>query len=37
MGRRGGRLEVHCEDPVIIDTEVAAALARGETAPRFHA
>lgn len=37
MGRRGGRLEVHCEDPVIIDTEVAAALARGDTAPRFHA
>ncbi len=37
MGRRGGRLEVHCEDPLIIDTEVAAALARGDTAPRFHA
>jgi dihydropyrimidinase len=37
MGRRGGRLEVHCEDPVIIDTEVEAALARGDTAPRFHA
>jgi dihydropyrimidinase len=37
MGRRGGRLEVHCEDPVIIDTEVAAALARGDTAPGFHA
>jgi dihydropyrimidinase len=37
MGRQGGRLEVHCEDPVIIDTEIAAALARGDTASRFHA
>ena len=37
MGRRGGRLEVHCEDPVLIDTAVAAALARGDVAPRFHA
>ena len=37
MGRRGGRLEVHCEDPVLIDTAVADALARGDTAPRFHA
>jgi len=37
MGRRGGRLEVHCEDPILIDTAVADALARGDTAPRFHA
>ncbi len=37
MGRRGGRLEVHCEDPVMIDAAVADALARGDTAPRFHA
>ena len=37
LGRRGGMLQVHCEDPVIIDASVAAALARGETAPRFHA
>ncbi len=37
MGRRGGRLEVHCEDPVLIDTAVADALARGDVAPRFHA
>ena len=37
MGRRGGRLEVHCEDPVLIDSAVADALARGDTAPRFHA
>ncbi len=37
LGRRGGMLQVHCEDPVLIDSAVAAALARGETAPRFHA
>jgi dihydropyrimidinase len=37
LGRLGGMLEVHCEDPVLIDAAVAAALARGDTAPRFHA
>ncbi len=37
MGRRGGRLEVHCEDPVIIDAAIADALGRGDSAPRFHA
>ncbi len=37
LGRRGGMLQVHCEDPVIIDASVAATLARGDTAPRFHA
>jgi len=37
LGRRGGMLQVHCEDPVLIDTAVADALARGDTAPRFHA
>ena len=37
MGRHGGRLEVHCEDPVVIDAAVADALARGNAAPRFHA
>lgn len=37
MGRSGGMLQVHCEDPVLLDAGVAAALARGETAPRFHA
>jgi dihydropyrimidinase len=37
MGARGGMLQVHCEDPVLLDAGVAAALARGETAPRFHA
>jgi dihydropyrimidinase len=37
LGARGGMLQVHCEDPVLIDTAVAGALARGDTAPRFHA
>ncbi len=37
LARRGGMLQVHCEDPVIIDAAVAGCLARGETAPRFHA
>ena len=37
LGGRGGMLQVHCEDPVLIDTAVAEALARGDTAPRFHA
>jgi dihydropyrimidinase len=37
MARAGGMLEVHCEDPVLIETAVAAAMARGETRPRDHA
>ena len=37
LGSRGGMLQVHCEDPVLIDTAVADALARGDTAPRYHA
>jgi len=37
LGRRGAMLQVHCEDPVVIDASVAGCLARGETAPRFHA
>jgi dihydropyrimidinase len=37
MGERGGMLQVHCEDPVLIDTAVEAALGRGDTAPRYHA
>ncbi len=36
LARRGGMLQVHCEDPVLIDATVNATLARGETAPRFH-
>ena len=37
MARAGGMLEVHCEDPVLIDAAVAAALQRGDTLPRYHA
>jgi dihydropyrimidinase len=37
LGSRGGMLQVHCEDPVLVDTAVADALARGNTAPQFHA
>ncbi len=37
LANRGGMLQVHCEDPVLIDAAVRATLARGETAPRFHA
>lgn len=37
LAARGGMLQLHCEDPVLIDTAVAGALARGDTAPRFHA
>jgi len=37
MGERGAMLQVHCEDPVLLDTATAAALARGDTGPRFHA
>src|SRR5260221_2135146 len=37
LGSRGGMLQVHCEDPVLIDAAVADALGRGDTAPRFHA
>lgn len=33
----GGMLQVHCEDPAIIDPLVADALAHGETACRHHA
>ncbi len=37
MGARGALLEVHCEDPVLIDTAVTAALQRGDTSARYHA
>ena len=33
----GGMLQVHCEEPGIIDPLVAEAIRRGETACRFHA
>ena len=35
--RSGGMLQLHCEDPSIIDPLVAEALARGDTGPRHHA
>ena len=37
MGERGGMLQVHCEDPVLLDAAVAAALQRGDVSPRYHA
>jgi dihydropyrimidinase len=37
LGQRGGMLQLHCEDPVLIDTAIEAALQRGHTAPRYHA
>ncbi len=37
MGERGGMLEVHCEDPVLVDAAVADALRRGDVAARHHA
>jgi dihydropyrimidinase len=37
MGTSGGMLEVHCEDPKLVDSAVASALQRGDTAPRHHA
>lgn len=37
MGVHGGMLQVHCEDPVLLDAAVAGCLARGDIAPRFHA
>ena len=35
--RHGGMLQVHCEEPAIIDPLVADAVRRGETRCRFHA
>ena len=37
LGAAGGMLQVHCEDPQLIDSAVAEALQRGNTAPRYHA
>jgi dihydropyrimidinase len=37
MGERGGMLQVHCEDPVLLDAAVRSALQNGNVAPRFHA
>jgi dihydropyrimidinase len=37
MGRHGGMLQVHCEDPILLDAAVAEALQRGDVLPRYHA
>ncbi|HET7728191.1 MAG TPA: dihydropyrimidinase [Candidatus Limnocylindrales bacterium] len=37
LGSRGGLLQVHCEDPVLLDALVSSALQRGNTLPRYHA
>jgi dihydropyrimidinase len=37
LGERRGMLQVHCEDPVLIDAAIATALQRGNTAARYHA
>ena len=37
MGRHGGMLQVHCEDPVMLDAAVASALQRGDVSARYHA
>src|SRR3954451_689468 len=37
MADRGGMLQVHCEDPVLLDAAVEAALHRGDVSPRYHA
>jgi dihydropyrimidinase len=37
MARAGGMLQVHCEEPAIIDPLVEAALARGDVGCRHHA
>jgi dihydropyrimidinase len=37
MGRSGGMLQVHCEDPVLLDAGVADALQRGDVSPHYHA
>ncbi len=37
MGEHGGMLQVHCEDPVLLDAAVASSLQRGDVLPRYHA
>jgi dihydropyrimidinase len=37
LGAAGGMLQVHCEDPELIDTAVTEALQLGNTAARYHA
>jgi dihydropyrimidinase len=37
MGERGGMLQVHCEDPVLLEAAISAARQRGDVLPRYHA
>jgi dihydropyrimidinase len=37
MAAHGGMLQVHCEDPVLLDAAVRAALHRGDVSARYHA
>jgi len=37
LGSAGGMLQVHCEDPVLVDSAVADALQRANTSARYHA
>lgn len=37
MGDRGGMLQVHCEDPVLLEAAVSDAIQRGDVLPRYHA
>lgn len=37
MGRHGGMLQVHCEDPILVDAAVTEALQHGDVLPRYHA
>jgi dihydropyrimidinase len=37
MGRHGGMLQVHCEDPVLLGAAIASALQHGDVLPRYHA
>ena len=37
MGRHDGLLQVHCEDPVLLDAAVSDALQRGDVLPHYHA
>jgi dihydropyrimidinase len=37
LGQAGGMLQVHCEDPVVVDAAVAEAVRLGHVGPRDHA
>ncbi len=37
MARHSGMLQVHCEDPVLLDAAVASALQHGDVLPRYQA